>query len=174
MRYLFYQGSITHFGVANTQTLINDAYRSGVKDLTLCLCTSGGDVTSGIGLFNFIRMFDVNINTHAAGICESIGVTILLAGKVRTATPTSVFSTHQASYSEGPLKGQRSANTDLICAPFAEVAGWNPADIEERFSDIDFRFDPHKAVEYGVIHRVMLPTIGDGDEMVNIKTIPDR
>ncbi len=166
MHYIFYHGKVSQIGAKNTEVLINSAYVQGEKEITICLSSEGGDVNSGIGLYNFIQMFPININTHASGICASIAVTIFMAGKKRTAQPLSIFSLHQASFSEGPQSGQRAPNTDLISLPFKTVANWTDEAIKERFGPSDFRFTPEEGVDYRVVTEINTPILSDHDTMV--------
>lgn len=171
MRFLFYHGKINPVGVRNVETIINSAYNEGEKEITLCISSEGGDVNSGIGLFNFIQMFPVSINTHVAGICSSIAVTVTLAGKLKTASPLSSFCTHQATYVEGPLINIRAPNTDLISMPFKSVANWTDDEINQRFGPSEFMFNADEAIRFRVIDKIWSPVMNPGDTMT-IVSIP--
>jgi hypothetical protein len=171
MHYMFYQGEITDFGVKNAQILIADAHRQGVKDLTFCICSGGGDVVAGIGLFHFLQMFEMNVRTHAAGFCGSIAATIFLAGKERTVAPFTGFNLHQATFSDGPNVGKRSPYTELISRPFKDKCGWTDQDLADRFLEEDFRFDDAKSLELGVAHRLSNVTLNAGEEMITVRTV---
>ena len=168
MRYLFYQGAITPEGVRNAQALAWAAVADGEPALTLCIVSGGGDVTSGIGLFNYLDMLPIPVYTHAAGPCGSIAVTIFLAGRKRTAAPLSMFTTHQSTFSEGPHAGQRAPNTDLIAEPFKTVANWSDDAVAQRFGAADFNFSPREAKKLGIVDNVVDVKLGSGDALVNV------
>lgn len=168
MRYLFYQGAISHIGVKNAQTLAKCAVDEGEKELTLCISSAGGDVTSGVGLFNFLQLLPIKVHTHASGVCNSIAATIFLVGEKRTASPLSAFTTHQSTFVEGPLIGQRAPNTDLIAQPFKTVAKWSDQDIRNRFGANDFNFSAKKARELGVVTDIIPLTMLATDTIQNV------
>jgi ATP-dependent protease ClpP protease subunit len=159
---------MTPGGARNIEALALAARAEGETELTLCLASEGGDVNAGVGLFNFLKMLPMTVNTHAAGICASIAATVLLAGQKRTAQPLSSFIVHQATFVDGPLQGQRSPNTDLISHPFKEILNWTDLDISERFGPSDFIFGPEKALEYGMVMEILTPEIGDDDRLVTV------
>ena len=168
MRYLFYHGQVSPAGVRNVESLLTQALQEGDPAIVLCLASGGGDVNAGVGLYNFIQMLPMKVHTHAAGLCASIAVTILLAGEKRTAAPVSAFSTHAATFSEGPEKGQISPNTKLISQPFAETLGWDEETLAARFGSNEFRFGPDDALTFGLIDEVVLIRIGTEDRILPV------
>lgn len=168
MLYLHYLGGVTEAGVRNVHTLIIEAHRAGEKDVTLCLASNGGSVNAGIAFYNFAKMAPLAVNTHAAGLCDSIAATMFLAGVKRTAAPLSRFVLHRATFSDGPNKGKRSPDTDLIAAPFKDVLGWSEADISSRFGVGDFHISPTDAVNFGLAAAILNPVVGPTDRQQNV------
>ncbi len=119
--YFFYHGTVNIQGVRNLETLLSSAIREDSPDITVCICSNGGDVCAGIGLYNFIRMIPLSITTYAFGICGSIAATIFLAGERRIAAPVSMFTLHASSYVDGDRKGEICDNTQLISQPFKMI-----------------------------------------------------
>lgn len=168
MKRFWYHGKITMEGVRNAQVLINEAVKAGDPEVTLCLCSGGGDVLAGTGLFHYLRMVPLSVHTHAVGNCASIAATVFMAGARRTVSPMTVFSLHAARYSEGPLLGQIAPNTAIIAAPFSAL-GWSDDEVSSRFSTEDFRFDPDEAVRLRVADAVEDLAFNAGDEIINIR-----
>ena len=81
--FIYYHGPINIQGVRNLETLLTKVASHDAPDITLCICSGGGDVCAGIGAYNFIKMLPVPITTYAFGICGSIAATIFLAGQSR-------------------------------------------------------------------------------------------
>lgn len=82
-----------HF-MATCANLVNQ----GNNELYLCLSTPGGEVASGITIYNFIRGLPVNIITHNVGNIDSIGNAIFLSGVTRKASPHSTFMFHGVGF----------------------------------------------------------------------------
>lgn len=147
-QHLVYHGGITGQGVRNVETLLVSAMREGAERVVLHICSSGGDVNAGVGLYNFIRALPLPVDTHAFGQCASIAATIFLAGEQRTTVATSAFSLHAATFVEGPLKGQISPNTTLIFLPFKDRIGWDDELVVRYFTDAEEKqILPHQALE---------------------------
>lgn len=173
MHYIHYHGKITPRGVQNIETLLADAWKNlGVKEVTLCICTSGGDVTSGIGLYNYIQMLPIKVHTHATGMCDSIGATIFMAGEHRTANPIACFTTHAAKYVEGPNTGKTAPNTTLLSAPFKSKLEWDETKISTYFSENDVRLSPQQALNEKILHKIFELNVSNTDTLVNV-SIPD-
>lgn len=169
-QHLIYHGAFNPQGVRNVETLMLAAMRDGASRIVLHICSGGGDVTSGIGLYNFIRALPIPVDTHAFGACGSIAATIFLAGDNRSTVATSAFSLHAATYIEGPLKGQVSSNTTLIALPFKERLEWDDDLIQRYFGDAaDKQILPDEAVALRIANSVQdLPLPSDPDRIMNV------
>ncbi|CAB5709103.1 ATP-dependent Clp protease proteolytic subunit [Delftia tsuruhatensis] len=130
---LVYHGEVTPQGIRNLECLITQAIQHSATGVTVCICSSGGDVTSGVGAYNFMRMQPVPVRTYAFGVCSSVAATMFMAGIDRISAVVNSFSLHAASYSEGPNIGQITDSTSLICAPFRTVSEWDESLISRHF-----------------------------------------
>jgi ATP-dependent Clp protease, protease subunit len=63
-------------------------------ELYLCLSTPGGQVASGITMYNFLHGLPTKITTHNIGNIDSIGNAIFLSGDTRRASKHSTFMFH--------------------------------------------------------------------------------
>lgn len=88
-----------------TETLIavlTDQVAKGTKEVYLLLSTPGGEVMSGMNVYNVMRAMPYKIITHNVGNVDSIGVAIYLAGAERYACPHTTFMFHGVGFDLGP------------------------------------------------------------------------
>lgn len=167
--FIFYHGEISAAGARSTERLISDSLEKGEQSVTLCIASGGGNVNAGAGLFNFVRMMPVPINTHCFGLCGSIAATIFLAGEHRTVAPASIFILHAASFIEGPLLGQISPNTPMIYAPFKFDLDWPDERIAEYFGTAaEKHLTPEQSVVFGIAHEIAVPKMSNGDTVLHV------
>jgi ATP-dependent Clp protease protease subunit len=76
-------------------------------DLTLYVCSEGGDIIAGLALYDQLKALQAaghHLTTIATGMCASMGVPIWCAGDVRLMGDNCTFLLHQPSLgSEGTL-----------------------------------------------------------------------
>ncbi|HCW48962.1 MAG TPA: hypothetical protein DGP25_02665 [Brevundimonas sp.] len=150
-QHLIYHGAVNAQGARNAEVLMIAALREGASRITFRLCSNGGDVTAGIGLFNFIRAFPIPVDVHAFGICGSVAATIILAGERRTTEPISRFSLHAASNASGYVE----ATTRLISDPFRAQVGWSDQECARYFSELtDSWLTPDEAKALRIVHSI--------------------
>ena len=94
--------------VQTTETVIatmGQCANSGVTEVYLLLATPGGDVMSGINLYNVLRAMPFKLIVHNAGNVDSIGNAVFLAGDKRYAAPHSTFMFHGVGLdTTGPMR----------------------------------------------------------------------
>lgn len=96
--YLVFQSAVSS---ATSQKLIAtmaQLVNQGATEINLMLSTPGGEVASGLAIYNFIRSLPITINTHNIGNVDSIGNAIFLAGKTRKACQHSTFMFHGVGF----------------------------------------------------------------------------
>lgn len=71
---------------------------ANVAAVHLAISTPGGDVASGINLFNVLRAMPFELTTHNVGNVDSIGNAVFLAGTMRYASPHSTFMFHGVGF----------------------------------------------------------------------------
>lgn len=166
---IVYHGGITPQGVRNFEIACTLAIREGASEITVCLCSGGGDVNAGLGAYNFLRMLPIKVNTHCFGIIGSIAVTMFLAGETRTSAEAAMFSLHAASFVEGPLKGQVSPNTRGISLPFVTQLGWSTDLVDHYFATAEEKiFDVKKAIDIGIVRKIVDMKFPVGVKVVNV------
>jgi ATP-dependent protease ClpP protease subunit len=152
---LIYQGRVSSLGAYQVQTACTELIKHDIERLHFMICSGGGDVASGIGIFNFLKSIPIEVHTINFGICGSIAATIFLAGSRRVSVPASMFSMHAATFIEGPRKGQISENTVAISSPFKTEIGWDDEKIIRFFGTaVETFVAPEAAVELRIAHVV--------------------
>ena len=166
---LIYHGSISAAGARNAEILLTDAYKNKVSHVTLHICSKGGDVTAGVGLYNFLKMIPIDVDTHCFGMCESIAVSVFLAGRKRSTQPTSKFTLHAASYTDGAKKGEIADDTMILSQTFRESLNWDRDKEQYYFGSTDEKNVPLEvAVKLGIVHEVKRYNMKEDDEIVNV------
>jgi ATP-dependent protease ClpP protease subunit len=153
-KHIIYQGDITCIGVQRASCMLLEASGKHMKEpIIFCICSGGGDVSSGMYLFNFIRMLSVDVHTHAMGACGSIAATIFMAGKHRTSSGYSNFSLHAASGGPEGVHLISESATDLLSKPFIDVLGWSSEICKKYFSTMKESFlTVDEALTLGIVH----------------------
>lgn len=150
-----FHGAVTPTSVGNLETLMLHAFAQGAPNMTLYLCSGGGDVTAGVGLYNFIRMIPVPVHIHAFGNCSSVAATVLLAGERRTSATVAQFNLHAATYKDGANQGQVAHSNAILIQPFAETLGWTAENLAHYFGTAsETSLDPSQAAALGIIHAI--------------------
>lgn len=153
-----FTGGVTPELAAQFQTVCAEVAQVAVGRLSVLIGSRGGDVTSGLAMFNTLRLMPCPVRTVNMGQCGSIAATVYLAGSVRQAMPTSNFLLHAATYVEGADAGKVSPNTALILAPFRDSLGWGQDRLDRHFSSAaETYLSLAEAAELGVVTDPAVP-----------------
>jgi Clp protease len=145
-------GGITPELAAQMHTICTEVARARVAQVSVHIASRGGDVTSGVAIYNALRLLSCKVRTVNIANCGSIAATIYLAGEVRQAMAASNFFLHAACYVEGPLKGQVSPNTALILAPYRDGLCWDQERLDCYFTSPDEKYLTRaEAAEIGMV-----------------------
>lgn len=132
-------------------------------DISLYLNTPGGQVSSGLGIYDTMQYIEPDVATICTGMAASMGSVLLCAGTKgkRSALPHSRVMIHQ------PLGGARGQASDILieareiekcreelCSIIAEHSG---QPYEQVFKDMDRNFwmNASEACEYGMIDQIL-------------------
>ena len=77
------------------------------KEITLYINSPGGEVNSGLALYDCIKSIKAPVNTVCIGIAASMGAIIFLAGKTRYMLENSSIMIHDPSLSSGDMSGMK-------------------------------------------------------------------
>lgn len=133
------------------------------KTIQLYVHSPGGQVYSGMAIYDTMQQIGTPISTTAVGMTASFGTVVLTAGTkgMRYALPNATIHMHQ------PLGGAQGQASDIVIQAneitrlktrlidiFVKHTG-KDRDAIERDTDRDIYFNPQQAVEYGLIDGVL-------------------
>ena len=123
----------------------------------------GGQIYSGLAIYDTMKMIPNKISTVAVGVTASFGTVLLAAGTKgqRYALPHATIHMHQ------PLGGAQGQASDIeiqakeilrlkarLTAILAKATD-QPLEVIERDTERDFYMDAEAAVEYGLVDHMM-------------------
>lgn len=138
-------------------------------DINIYINSPGGEVYSGLGIYDTMRHISCDVGTTCVGMAASMGAILLAGGEKgkRSALPHSRVMVHQ------PLGGAKGQATDI------EITAKEIIKLKEELVDIlshrtgqkydkvyedaerDFWLRSHEAKEYGIIDEVAVPQKGN-------------
>ena len=142
------------------------------KDIKLYINSPGGQITSGMAIYDTMQLIHAPVSTIAVGMAASMGTILLTAGTKgkRYALPNATIHLHQ------PLGGVQGQATDieieareilrirdLLNSVLKRHTGLSDEDIL-KYTDRNFYMTPEKAKELGVIDEVLWPGSKDGEK----------
>ena len=132
-------------------------------DISLYLNTPGGQVSSGLAIYDTMQLISPDVATICTGMAASMGSVLLTAGAQgkRSALPHSRVMIHQ------PLGGARGQASDILiaaeeirktrdelCSIIAEHSG-QPVEKILADADRDFWMTSQEALDYGMIDSIL-------------------
>jgi ATP-dependent Clp protease, protease subunit len=141
------------------------------KDISVYINSPGGDVYSGLAIYDTMQFIKPDVATVCCGVAMSMGSLLLAGGAAgkRSALPNSRILVHQPS---GGFQGQA---TDIqihakealelrrrVEEIYAEHTGRPVEDVSDVLERDRF-FTPEQAREYGLVDRVMAYRNGNGN-----------
>ncbi len=133
-------------------------------DIQMYINSPGGQIYSGLAIYDTMKMIPNKISTVAVGVTASFGTVLLAAGTKgkRYALPHATIHMHQ------PLGGAEGQASDIeiqareilrlkarLMGILAESTGQKMEDIE-RDTDRNFYLDAQQAVDYGLVDQVLI------------------
>ena len=114
-------------------------------DISLYINTPGGQVSSGLGIYDTMQLVEPDVATICTGMAASMGSVLLCAGAKgkRSALPHSRVLIHQ------PLGGAKGQASDIL------IAAGQSFDRVFADADRDFWMSAPEALEYGMIDRIL-------------------
>ena len=77
------------------------------EEVTLYINSPGGDVISGLAVYDFIRLMKSPVKTVCTGTAASMGAILFLAGDVRQMLPHTRVMIHDPSYGRNDIGGRK-------------------------------------------------------------------
>lgn len=148
------------------------------NELYFLFSSPGGDVNSGIVLYNYLCALPVEITMHNTGAVDSIGNVIFSAGNKRLAAPHSSFLFHGVSLqlqqnmalSLNQLNEYRSsleADQKKIAGILQANSNLTEAEILRFFSEGESK-DADFAKAKGIVHDIIKPNIPSNSPFISI------
>lgn len=136
------------------------------KEINFYINSPGGQVTSGLAIYDTMQMIAAPVSTTAVGMTASFGTMLLLAGSKgkRYALPNATIHLHQPL---GGAQGQASdieiqANEILRLKKLLNGMIMRHSNMTEetvvRYTDRDFYMTSEQAKSYGLIDEILLPS----------------
>lgn len=132
-------------------------------EITMFINSPGGEVSSGLALYDVMKAVSCPIRTVCMGTAASMGAVLFAAGDRRDILPHGKVMIHDPLISGGmggsALQIQEISRNLLksredICKILAESTGRSQEEIYEKTAK-DTYFDAEEAVSFGLAHRVI-------------------
>jgi len=156
-------GSIDEDTVREVIDLIANRLPDTVETLYVLFSTSGGDVSYGFVLYNYLRALPLKIVMHNVGSVDSIGNVIFLAAEERYTVPSGTFLIHRV---KGTAKNDNAEVSYLheklstvmaeevkIKAVFAERSSLPEEEFNKRFEKGELQSADY-AKRYGLVQDI--------------------
>ncbi len=151
--------------VANivTAQLLFLASNDSAADISLYLNTPGGQVSSGLAIYDTMQLIEPDVATICTGMAASMGSVLLCAGASgkRSALPHSRVMIHQ------PLGGAQGQASDILIAAqeiekirkelYSIISEHSGQPIEKIYADgdRDFWMNAQEALDYGMVDEIL-------------------
>ena len=151
--------------VANivTAQLLFLASNDSSSDISLYLNTPGGQVSSGLAIYDTMQFIEPDVATICTGMAASMGSVLLCAGAAgkRSALPHSRVMIHQ------PLGGAQGQASDILIAAqeiekirkelYTIISEHSGQPIEKIYADgdRDFWMNAQEALDYGMVDEIL-------------------
>ena len=151
--------------VANivTAQLLFLASNDSSSDISLYLNTPGGQVSSGLAIYDTMQLIEPDVATICTGMAASMGSVLLCAGAAgkRSALPHSRVMIHQ------PLGGAQGQASDILIAAqeiekirkelYTIISEHSVQTLEKIYADgdRDFWMNAKEALDYGMVDEIL-------------------
>ena len=138
------------------------------KEITFYINSPGGEVVSGLAVYDYIRMMKAPVRTVCIGTAASMGAVLFLAGDKREMLPHTRLMIHDPAYGGGDMAGKKPhelqqyvdklrQSQEIIAKIIAEKTGKSLDEVYEKTKD-DSYFNAAEAMEYGLATGVVTET----------------
>ncbi|WP_136247941.1 head maturation protease, ClpP-related [Halomonas borealis] len=129
-----------------------------LDEITVELNSPGGDVASGVRIFNYLRDHSAKVHTRVTGTAASIATVIMMAGDTRSMAIGSTMMTHRASglmvgffnatEMEETARNLKSIDTSLVSI-YTSATGKSADEITALLDQGDTFLGADEAIEWG-------------------------
>ena len=129
-------------------------------EITLYINSPGGEVRSGLAVYDFRKMVRTPIRTVCVGTAASMGAILFLAGTKREMLPHAQLMIHDPAPGGGSMEGMKPAQMaerlkslqkvqTVLCDLIAETTGHTSEEVQALTCN-DTYFDAKEAVAFGL------------------------
>ena len=135
------------------------------KDISLYINSPGGQISSGLAIYDTMKFLGCDINTYCIGLAASFGAVLLAAGTKgkRYALPNSRIMIHQPHGGVGGAAEDIRIQAkeilylkDVLAGIMAEETGQAKEKVIKD-SDRDFFMSAEESLKYGIIDKIATP-----------------
>ena len=135
------------------------------KDINLYINSPGGQITSGLAIYDTMNFLGCDINTYCIGLAASMAALLLSAGSKnkRYALPNSRIMIHQPYGGVGGaaedirLQAKEILHLKQIIAKIMSEKTNKPVDQILKDSERDFYMSAEDALNYGIVDKIAHP-----------------
>lgn len=141
------------------------------KEVTIYINSPGGDVDSGLAVFDYMQLMKSPIKTVCIGTAASMGAMLFLAGDTREMLAHSRIMIHDPAYGGGNMAGKKphelqymvdklKQTQEVLAGIIAEKTGRPIKEVYKKTKQ-DSYFNAKEAIEYGLATGVVETTNRD-------------
>lgn len=135
------------------------------EPVTMYINSPGGEVASGLAVFDYIGVMESPVNTVCIGSAASMGAILFLAGKERSILRNSEIMIHDPSFSTGDIGGKKPFEIqeklnqlmsvrDKLSKIIAERTGMTEEEVCRR-TKTDSYLNAQEALELGIATKII-------------------
>ena len=135
------------------------------EEITLYINSPGGEVQSGLVVYDFMKLIPTPIRTVCIGTAASMGAILFLAGDKRVMMPNSRIMIHDPAPGGGSMAGMKPAEMEETLAALkkcqkvttdiiSKVTGRPEKDVRRKTKKDSF-FNAEEAIEFGLATEIM-------------------
>lgn len=135
------------------------------KEVTIYINSPGGEVISGLAVYDYISMMKSPVRTVCTGTAASMGAILFLAGKKREMLPHTRLMIHDPSYSHNDIGGRKpheiqheldklNETREALARIIAEKTGKTLEEIYEVTAS-DTYYSTEEAIAFGLATGIM-------------------
>jgi ATP-dependent protease ClpP protease subunit len=112
--YINFHALVNPHTIQNLMAAIAQKLMTGTDHFYIMLSTPGGEVASGLTLYNFLRAIPAQVTMHNVGNVDSIGNAIFLSANDRLACAHSTFMFHGVGFDVKNLRVEEKNARELL------------------------------------------------------------
>lgn len=141
------------------------------KEITLYINSLGGEVSSGLAVYDYITTMRSPVRTVVIGTAASMGAILFLAGKERAVMEHSLIMLHDPSYGTGDIGGKKPheiqkqvdklmETREELATIIASVSGQPIEKIYEICKE-DTYFNARESIEFGLATKMITKEVSN-------------